>query len=62
MSELVHEVIHLGAAICPELPDGCQNSKNGKSWKSHGGGTRHPEHHDESDPERPDQSNVKIWK
>ena len=36
VSELVNELMHLGATIGPRLRDGCQNWKIGKSWKKSG--------------------------
>ena len=53
MSELVNELIHLGAAIGLGLRDGYQNWKIDTSWKSLGCGTNDPEHLEES--------NLKFW-
>ena len=48
VSELVNELMHLGAALGRRVP----TLEIGKRWKSHGGGTTDPEHHDDCEPEQ----------
>ena len=45
-----------------DFATGAQKRKIGKSWKNHDEGTTDPEHHEECDPDHPDESKVKIWK
>ena len=55
VSELVNEPMHLGAGTVLGRRDGFES----KSCKSHGGVTNDPEHHDEGDPQHPDESQMK---
>ena len=60
VSELVNDLMHLGAAVGLRFRVRCPNWKIGKCSKSHGDVTTDPEHRDACDPDHPDERSK--WK